>query len=172
MDTVSRLRSCSLTDVRTYALAAAFITGNMALPQLVHLMPQGGLIWLPIYFFTLVGAYGFGRGVGLMTAVLSPVLNHLLFGMPGEGALAGILVKSVFLAVIASEVARRCGRVSVAAIVCVVAGYQLAGGAVESLVAWDLSAGLQDLRLGLPGIMVQVAGGYAVLRWLENRGRV
>ena len=37
--------------------AALFIVGNIVFPQLCHaLMPKGGLIFLPIYFFTLFGA--------------------------------------------------------------------------------------------------------------------
>lgn len=39
-------------------------------------------MFLPIYFFTLVAAFRCGWKVGLLTAVLSPVVNCLLFGMP------------------------------------------------------------------------------------------
>ena len=77
-----KLYSLDYSNARTYLMAALFIAGNMALPQLFHLIPQGGITWLPIYFFTLIGAYKFGWKVGLLTAVLSPVINSLLFGMP------------------------------------------------------------------------------------------
>ena len=66
------------------------LRGNIVLPQLCHLVPQG-LILLPIYFFTLIGAYKYGWQVGLLTAVLSPLANHLLFGMPPAPMLAPIL---------------------------------------------------------------------------------
>ena len=39
--------SLSLAETRAWALAAIFICGNIILPQLCHLIPQGGLIWLP-----------------------------------------------------------------------------------------------------------------------------
>jgi len=77
-----KLYSLDYSNAKTYLMAALFIAGNMALPQLFHLIPQGGITWLPIYFFTLIGAYKFGWKVGLLTAVLSPVINSLLFGMP------------------------------------------------------------------------------------------
>ena len=77
-----KLYSLDYSNVKTYLIAALFIAGNMALPQLFHLIPQGGITWLPIYFFTLIGAYKFGWKVGLLTAVLSPIANSLLFGMP------------------------------------------------------------------------------------------
>ena len=82
-----KLYSLDYNNVKTYLAASLFILGNLALPQLFHLIPQGGITWLPIYFFTLVGAYKFGWKVGLLTAVLSPVLNSLLFGMPLPAAL-------------------------------------------------------------------------------------
>ena len=95
------LYQLSYSQMKTYLLAALFVVGNIALPQLCHLMPQGGLIFLPIYFFTLVAAYKYGFTVGLTTAVLSPLVNSALFGMPPAAALPIILIKSVTLAVAA-----------------------------------------------------------------------
>ena len=63
------LYQLGLKEVKTYLLAAAFVIGNIALPQLCHLIPQGGLIFLPIYFFTLIAAYKYGFTVGLLTAI-------------------------------------------------------------------------------------------------------
>ena len=139
------------------------------LPQLCHLIPQGGLILLPIYFFTLVGAYKFGLRVGLLTAVLSPVVNHLLFGMPAVGVLPILLVKSTLLAVAAAWVARRYGRVTIPLLLLVVLSYQVLGGLVEWAMTGSLVAAVQDFRLGLPGLVVQVLGGYVVLRWLMKK---
>lgn len=70
-----KLYSLDYSNARTYLMAALFIAGNMALPQLFHLIPQGGITWLPIYFFTLIGAYKFGWKVGLLTAILSPIIK-------------------------------------------------------------------------------------------------
>ena len=82
------LYQLSYSQMKTYLLAALFVVGNIALPQLCHLMPQGGLIFLPIYFFTLVAAYKYGFTVGLTTAVLSPLVNSALFSMPPAGCIA------------------------------------------------------------------------------------
>lgn len=56
----TKFYSLDYTDVRTYLVSLLFVLGNMALPQLCHLIPQGGMMWLPIYFFTLIAAYKFG----------------------------------------------------------------------------------------------------------------
>lgn len=169
MEANVKLYSLGLNQTRTYLFALLFVVGNVVLPQLCHLIPQGGLILLPIYFFTLVGAYKFGLRVGLLTAVLSPVVNHLLFGMPAVGVLPILLVKSTLLAVAAAWVARRYGRVTIPLLLLVVLSYQVLGGLVEWAMTGSLVAAVQDFRLGLPGLVVQVLGGYVVLRWLMKK---
>ncbi|HBF05018.1 MAG TPA: ECF transporter S component, partial [Prevotella sp.] len=89
-----RLYQYGYNETKTYLLAVAFVIGNVALPQLFHTIPQGGMIWLPIYFFTLIGAFKYGWRVGLLTAIASPIVNHQLFGMPMAAALPAILTKS------------------------------------------------------------------------------
>ena len=89
--TTVKLYSLNYNNVNTYLATSLFVIGNMLFPQLFHLIPQGGITWLPIYFFTLIGAYKYGWKVGLLTAILSPVINCVLFGMPIPSALPAIL---------------------------------------------------------------------------------
>lgn len=161
-----QLYCLSLREAKSYLIAMAFIIGNIVLPQLCHLMPQGGLIWLPIYFFTLVGAYKYGWQVGLFTAVASPIVNHLLFGMPPAAMVPIILIKSILLAVSAGMMAHYTKRVTLLSILAVVMIYQVLGGMAEWAMTGSLNAALQDFQLGLPGIIFQVIGGYLVIRYL------
>jgi hypothetical protein len=153
----------------TLSLAALFILGNLLLPQLCHLVPMGGPRWLPIYFFTLVGAYCFGWRVGLLTALLSPVLNSLLFGMPALAVLPSILLKSVVLALAAAYAAKRSGKVRLLALAGVVLAYQVIGSLGEWGLSGSLQSALQDFRIGIPGMLLQIFGGYFVIRQLEKR---
>lgn len=164
METTVKLHQYGYNEVRTYLLAAAFAVGNIALPQLLHAIPQGGMIWLPIYFFTLVGAFKYGWRVGLLTAVASPIVNHLLFGMPPSAALPAILTKSVLLALGAGFIAKRTGKVSLLAVAGAVAFYQVFGSLAEWAYTGSLAAAAQDVRLGLPGILTQIIGGYLVIK--------
>ena len=163
------LYSLSYRESRTYLFAALFVVGNIALPQLCHLYPQGGLMMLPIYFFTLVGAYKYGCQVGLLTAVFSPLVNSAFFGMPPTAALPSILVKSVLLALSAAYIARKSQKVSIPLLLGVVLFYQLTGSLVESLMDGSLVSGFQDFRIGIPGMLLQVIGGYAVIKYLLKR---
>lgn len=161
-----QLYSLTYRDAKAYLLALAFIIGNIVLPQLCHLIPQGGLILLPIYFFTLVGAYKYGWQVGLLTAVASPIVNSLLFGMPAPAVVPVILIKSVLLAIAAGLMAHHTKRVSMLSLLGVVLAYQVIGGLAEWAIKGTISAPLQDFQLGLPGLIFQVVGGFLVIRYL------
>lgn len=150
-------------EVKTYFYASLFVLGNVLVPQLCHLIPQGGFIFLPIYFFTLIAAYKYGLSVGLLTAVASPLVNHLLFGMPPLSVLPILLVKSVLLAVFAAYLAKRVGKVTLWSVALSVIGYQLVGMIFEWSVIGSIGVALQDIRLGYPGILIQIFVGYLVL---------
>lgn len=167
--TTIRLYSLDYSNVKTYFTAALFIMGNLLLPQLCHLIPQGGLILLPIYFFTLVAAYKYGWKVGLLTAVFSPVLNHLLFGMPPAAVLPAILLKSVLLVAVAGYLAKRFNAVSIPMLTLVVLVYQLAGTLGEWAMVGNLTVAFQDFRIGIPGMVLQVFGGYLFIRYLISK---
>lgn len=162
-----RLYSLPYDSLKTYAAVLLFVAGNIALPQLFHLVPQGGVTWLPIYFFTLVGAYKFGWRVGLLTAVLSPLVNLWFFGMPPATALPAILLKSCLLAFLAGGTAHRFARVSFPLLLGVVLGYQVLGTLGEWALKGDLFLALQDFRIGLPGMALQVVGGYLCVKYIR-----
>ncbi len=168
MTSTVKLYSLPLSSVKTYFFAVLFIAGNLILPQIAHLIPQGGFIFLPIYFFTLIAAYKYGIHVGILTAILSPVINNLLFGMPPVAVLPSILVKSVFLAIAASMLAKRFEKVSIVALILAVLAYQFAGTLVEWILVNDFSVAIQDFRIGIPGILLQIVGGYFVLKALQK----
>ena len=161
-----QLYTLSFREAKASLLALAFVAGNIILPQLCHLIPQGGLIFLPIYFFTLVGAYKYGWQVGLCTAIASPIINSWLFGMPSQAMVPIILIKSILLAVAAGLTAHYTKRLSILSILGVVLTYQVLGGLAEWAMTGSLQAALQDFQLGLPGIILQIVGGYLVIKYL------
>jgi hypothetical protein len=158
----------SFTNRMTYLFAILFIIGNLLLPQLTHTIPKGGLIFLPIYFFTLIGAYKFGINVGLLTACLSPLVNHWLFGMPPVFVLPIILIKSTLLAIAASIVAAKFKSLSIWSMLIVVLIYQSIGFVFEYFITNSFEKAFQDVKIGLPGLIIQIIGGYLLLKLLSN----
>ena len=167
--TTVKLYSLNYGNVRTYLAASLFVLGNIALPQIFHLIPQGGITWLPIYFFTLVGAYKYGWKVGLLTAVFSPVINSLLFGMPMPSSLPAILLKSVLLAVFAGLAAAHFRKATVWILLSVVLAYQIAGTFGEWAMKGDFYLAVQDFRIGIPGMLLQVSGGWVCISKLLKK---
>lgn len=165
MQTTSvKLYASGYAETRTYISAALFVMGNIVLPQLFHLVPQGGMTWLPIYFFTLVGAYKYGWIVGVLTALLSPTVNAAFFGMPLPANLAPIMLKSLLLALAAAYVAHRYSRITIPLLIAVVLSYQVIGTLGEWALKGDVHIAIQDFRIGIPGMLLQVFGGYAFIR--------
>jgi hypothetical protein len=170
---MEKIYSLSLKEIKSYLFAAIFIAGNLILPFVIHHLPQmfagvnNGLVWLPIYFFTLIAAYKFGVQVGLLTAVLSPVINCLLFGMPMPAMLPAILIKSVLLAFSAAFFAHKAGKVSFWAILFAILTYQIIGTSIEWL-GTDFMSAIADFRFGILGMLLQLFGGYLVLRTMKN----
>lgn len=170
MNTSAKLYSLSFANVKTYLFALLFVAGNIILPQLCHLIPMGGPTLLPIYFFTLIAAYKFGIRVGLLTALLSPVVNHLLFGMPVAAVLPAILIKSGLLAIAASAIARYAkDKVTLGGLLIAVLSYQIIGTAFEWMLCGNFYLAVQDFRMGVPGMLLQWLGGYFALKAIANR---
>lgn len=163
MQATLRLHSLPFASVKTVLAAIAFVIGNVALPQFFHLVPNGGATWLPIYFFTLVGAYKYGWRVGLLTALASPVANAALFGMPAVAALPAIMLKSTLLATMAGFAASRFHKASLMLLVSVVLGYQVTGTLGEWVICGDFSLACQDFRIGFPGMLLQIVGGWLMI---------
>lgn len=173
MTTSTAYRNTGLTfaTLRTYLLAIAFIAGNIALPQICHLVPQGGMILLPIYFFTLVGAFAFGWRVGILTAIASPLINCALFGMPAPAVLPAILTKSVLLAAGAGFASARTCRPNLLTVAAVVLFYQIFGSLAEWAYTSSAAAALADFRLGIPGIFIQIVGGWLAINCISRYRR-
>jgi len=168
MSTTAKLYSYNLASTKTYLFAALFITGNLLLPQLAHLVPQGGFIFLPVYFFTLIAAYKYGIHVGLLTALLSPLVNSLLFGMPPVALLPAIIIKSAILAIAAALAAKHFGKVSLFGILLAILAYQVIGTGIEWAMTQNFFSALQDFRIGIPGMLIQLIGGYFLLKVLTK----
>jgi hypothetical protein len=164
MGTSVKLYSLGYKETKAYLFATLFIAGNIVLPQLAHLLPNGGLTLLPIYFFTLIAGYKYGVRVGLLTAVLSPIVNSLLFDIPPVTALPVILIKSVLLAITASLAAHYGKNISLGGVFIAVAAYQIIGTAFEWMIVGDFYHAIQDFRIGIPGMLLQLFGGYALLK--------
>jgi len=153
----------NLGDLRLYLATAAMVLGNLLLPYAFHQIPDAGRMFLPIFFFTLIAGWRFGAQAAVLTAVLSPLANHWLTGMPPTPALREIILQSALLGALAALAASRATRPTLAVLGLVVLAHQ-------ALVLFPMMvhAGWQPclaaFKFRLPGLLLQVLGGFAVLR--------
>jgi len=168
MESTLKLHSLKVVELKSYAFALLFVAGNIILPQVCHLVPRGGMILLPIYFFTLIAAYKFGFFTGLLTAVASPLINHALFGMPAAEMLPIILIKSALLAGAAAYMAQRTKEIKIQSILAVILIYQGIGMMAEFALTGSFMAAMQDVRLGFPGMLLQLVAGFFCLKAISK----
>ena len=141
--TTVRLYSLGYGHAKTYWTAFLFVAGNVLLPQLCHLFLLGGVRWLPIYFFTLVGA----------AAAVLPAIG----------------LKSVLLAGAAGFAAARFRKASLGLLAAVVAFYQVAGTLGEWALTGSWHMAVQDFRIGIPGMLLQILGGWLFINRFSRR---
>jgi len=156
---------------RCYVFTLLFVGGNLFFPWLVHRFPLGGPTFLPIYFFVLIGAYKFGWRVGISTAILSPLANHFLTGMPPLPMLAPILVKGTAMAVLASYISYKTKKLSFQNLAVIIIGYQAIGLVFEWFYTLSLTKAVQDFIIGYPGLLIQLFGGFLLLWLVRNYGK-
>ena len=169
MNTTLKLYTLNYNEVKTYLWASLFVVCNMVLPQLFHLIPQGGIIFAPLSFIILAGSYKFGWKTGLLAAVASPIVNHFVFGMPAWGVLQVMVVKLVLIALVAGLAAQYFRKATLLLIIAVVLASALLGGIAELLLTGGIAATIADFVVGWPGLFLQVFGTYAILHFIDNK---
>jgi LytS/YehU family sensor histidine kinase len=103
----------------------------------------------------------------VLTAILSPLANHLLTGMPATPMLTSIILQSALLGLLAAVAAARGRRTTLALLALVVVIHQ-ALILFPVLVASGPQACMTSLRLRVPGILLQIVGGYLLLRLMAR----
>jgi uncharacterized membrane protein len=158
----------SLKKIQLYTFALLFSAGNLIFPYICHSVPNGGKILLPLFFFTLIASYKFGFKTGLLTAIISPLLNNLLFGNPPSAMLFDIISKSIFLAIAASYISNKTKKISVLLLALVVLSYQFAGSLTQLIITGSFEHVYSSFIIGIPGMVLQIVFGFAILLFLKD----
>jgi hypothetical protein len=88
--------------------------------------------------------------------------------MPATEMLTIILIKSALLAIAAAYMAQKTKDVKLQSILLVIIFYQGIGMFAEGILTNSLLAATLDLRLGIPGMILQFVGGYFLLKTLKK----
>ena len=160
----------SFKNIRTYIFTFLFVLGNIAFPAAIHAIPNGGKMFLPIFFFTLLGTYKFGWKTGLLTAIASPLANYLLTGMPMPAMLIDVIGKSLLIVLAVTLVASRMGKLSLLSVVSVVLLAQVFSAIFSFILGNSISHIYSSVIFSAPGLLIQVVLGYVLLVVLKDYG--
>ena len=72
-------------------LTAFFTATSLLLPMVLHTFPGAGAIFLPMHFPVLLCGFICNPIYGCICGVLSPLLSHILTGMPAATTLHGMI---------------------------------------------------------------------------------
>ena len=147
--------------------ATVFVACNLILPQVFHLIPQGGIIFSPLSLVILAGAYKFGWKTGLLAALASPLVNHLITGMPAWEVMPVMTLKLTVLALVAGLAAQRFKTVSLPLLIGVILVSKAIGCLGEFILTGGIAATIQDFTVGWPGLLLQVFGAWLILKYVK-----
>jgi hypothetical protein len=165
MEASVKLYAFDYSEARTYLWAAVFVAANLVLPQVFHLIPQGGVIFAPLSFVILAGSYKLGWKTGLLAALASPLVNHLLTGMPATATMPMMTAKLAILALVAGLAAQRFKDISLPILVGVVLVSLALGAAIELLLTGAMASVVADVTIGWPGLLLQIIGTWLIVKY-------
>ena len=161
---MSRTKTIALRDSISSVMTLLFIAANIGLPHLFHMIPGGGIMFLPIYFFTAVAAVLYGRSMGMFTALMSPLMGYLIFGAPRLALIPDMMLKGVLLSLFITILLSKCRSVRYR-YMAIPAGV-VSAWAVAGIVEWPFSGlpfAFQDFFTGIPGLCFMTIGGWIAL---------
>ena len=167
MEANVRLYALNYDEAKTYLWATVFVACNLVLPQVFHLIPQGGVIFSPLSLVILVGAYKFGWKTGLLAALASPLVNHAITGMPAWEVMPVMTLKLAVLAMVAGLAAQRFKMVSLPLLIGVILVSQAIGCLGEFILTGGIAATIADFTIGWPGLLLQVFGAWLILKYVK-----
>lgn len=167
MEANVKLYAYNYDEAKTYLWAMAFVACNLLLPQVFHLIPQGGIIFAPLSFVILAGAYKFGWKTGLLAALASPLINHAITGMPAWGVMPVMTLKLAVIALVAGLAAQRFQTVNLLLIMAVVLVSMVLGALGELVLTGGIAATISDITVGWPGILLQIFGIWLIIKYVK-----
>jgi hypothetical protein len=160
----------NFNNLNFYIFTLLFSAGNLMLPLIVHYFSLGGNVFLPIYFFILIGSYKFGLRVGLATAIITPIINHLITGMPNMVMIYPVLIKGISFALISYYISQKTKKINFQNLLLIIFSYQFIGFLFE-IFYLNLEKAFNNVITAWPGLLIQLILGYLILRGINNYGR-
>ncbi len=155
-----------MNSTKNIVLTALFTAIGVVLPQAFHAIPNAGSIFLPMHIPVLMSGFAVGPVFGLICGVLTPLLSHLIFGMPPAPILPSMLCELACYGLMSGLLSRviktenklmKNYLVLIGAMICGRAFYGILNALIFKAGSYSLNAWLSAaLITALPGIIIQL----------------
>ncbi|MBI5356985.1 hypothetical protein HZB78_05270 [Candidatus Collierbacteria bacterium] len=168
---LSQPKLLSFTQARFYLASTFLIAGNVLLPMMLHQFGNAGQIFLPLYFFSLLGGLLYGWKVGLTVGLLSPLVSFLSTHMPPMPILNFVILKSVILGIGAGALSRIfSGKGLYLSSFLALGLMQITGIIAIFYLTNNFKMAIADLTIGYPGLMLMFLAGPIIAGKLGANG--
>ena len=164
---------------RAVVIEIALVGATILTPIVAHLFAWPVLVVLPMFWGVMLSGVVFGWKVGLITGAISPILNHVLTGMPAPPMVPLMTVELALYGAVPSLIAAAGSRRNLALGMLVAAlagrtallgGFLLTFGSMEGLLPFVLSSVVPGIPMTVVQMfMVPILGGLIIRA--HERGR-
>lgn len=155
-----------MNNTRNIVLTALFIAAGVLLPLIVHFIPDGGKVLLPMHIPVILCGLCLGASYGAICGTLTPLLSSLLIGMPVATLLPAMMCELALYGFICGLLSDKINarlyliRIYSAMIPAMIVG-RLAAGIINTYVIGTGTATLAvylstSILKGAPGIVLQL----------------
>lgn len=128
-----------MKNTKNLTITAMMVALGLVLPPIIRMIPNGGILFSPMHITPLLTGLVVGPVEAMITGVVCPILNNIMFGMPQGSTLIGMcfelpvygLVTGIFMKVLKDK--NDSVRVYVSLIVAMLAG-RIVGGIVQAII--------------------------------------
>lgn len=79
-----------MKNTKNLTITAMMIALGLVLPAVIRMIPSGGILFSPMHIAPLLCGMVVGPYQAVLTGILCPILNNMLFGMPQGNTLIGM----------------------------------------------------------------------------------
>lgn len=167
-------------SIRRLVMTALCVALGVVLPQLLHAVPNAGSVLLPMHIPVLLCGLTCGWAYGLGCGLLTPLLSHLITGMPPAALLPAMVCELAAYGLISGLAAKflHTGKRAPDIYIQLISAMLIGRGVYGAANALIFRAGAYSMEVfltaafvtALPGIVIQLVLLPALILLLEKAG--
>lgn len=128
-----------MKNTKSLTITAMMVALGLVLPPIIRLIPSGGILFSPMHIVPLLTGLVVGPVEAMITGIVCPILNNILFGMPQGSTLIGMcfelpvygLITGILMNILKNK--KDAVRVYVSLVMAMLAG-RIVGGIVQAII--------------------------------------